>query len=202
MTITRTSIVTNAALGATYTPDSGANRYVLLFAQSDTDLSYSAVSINSVAMTLLQDDTNHTAHTQVWGLVIPDAWSGAKTITSTGSAAKHSWASFAGVNPSTPVYDSQKDGSGSSTDTTATVTINGIVGGYIQGAIALTSTYTPTKGANQTSDWAVNNFGTSYYTTVTTAALTFSYTFTGSRNSMVAVSLNPSIPFIPQIIVS
>lgn len=193
MAVTRLSAAYNQSAPATITPDAGTNRYLLIFVGSYNDAdTYSAISLNGSAMTKLADVTN-SANTEAWGLVIPDAWSGALTLTTTGSG-RMEILQFAGVDPSNPVLDVQNDNSGTGTDTAASLSIACLADGYVQDELNLATTTTPNCGANQTADNRVDTRGLSHYTTPVNGNVTMSWSFAGSRNVLVAVSLKPFKP--------
>jgi hypothetical protein len=187
MTITRIAVDMNLLWGGIHTMSAGTNRYLMVMQQ---DIDASAAQYNGVSMTELFF-VDYTHMVQAWGLAIPDSWSGSLSLTITGGNNRIHFCEFAGVDPLTPILDTQVDGSGSSGDTSASVSILCDDNGWVEGIIDLSNT--PTENANMTYDnhstWTI-----SYYTTPVDGLVTFSYTFSGSRNAMGVISLNPIIP--------
>lgn len=137
---------------ATLTIAASANYVLILVGIVNTTYTVSAVTIGGVAATRItqRNHLNGTLRGELWGLLNPPTGAQAVSVTLTGSM-YHAWvaASFAGVNPDTPL-DSTATGEGTSGTPArgvGTRTYNTLlVGGFA----FRTATLTVTEGAGQT----------------------------------------------------
>lgn len=192
MAISRLSFLPNTTKPSTITPPSGKQRYLMILTSNgDTSDNITSITYNDKPMSLIVSATA-TASAQVWGLAIPDDWTGALTITFVGgSRIEIAW--FENVDPYNPILNYASDSSGGGTDTSATCTVICNKDGWVQTEIGLSTATNPIKSENQTSDFVINSNASAYLTTPITDNVIVSYTFTESRNAMVAVSLMPYI---------
>ena len=180
MQINRTA-TSSSLLGTSYTLTTGSKRYLLFMAN---EIPATAPAINGETMTVLES-VSDTFAAVAYGLVVPDSWSGALTVS--GSNVRYEKYEFENVDPNNPVLDSGSH-IDDSADISESLSVDCLQDGWVQDVIGVNTS--PTKGANQTLDRTGSTLGTSHYTTPANGSITMSWSWSGNSDiAMVVVSL-------------
>jgi len=188
-----------------YTLHAGTNRYLLVFSHNECTYDYhNPVVFGGVTMTKFEDtglEASHNPRVQIWGLAIPDGWSGSKSFSGTvveGSDDKASIIELANVNPDSPKRDSDSQRNGACNAMSITVSgLSCVSGGYVVDVVQLNDDVGGlSPGASQTR--LVGNtdsqLSLSRYTTPIDGNVTMSWSHNQTCGDMAAISLNPALP--------
>jgi hypothetical protein len=194
----------NSSLGSgdSYTLHTGYKRYLLVLAHNaDVYDYYNPLVFGGETMTKHEDTglgAAYNARVQIWGLVIPDSWSGSKSFSGTtveGGGARASIVELSGVDPNDPKMESGSERRSPTNSTTNSVAdLSCKIRGYVVDVIQLNADPGGlTSSANQTDLYNSSGRALSRYTTPTEGNVTMSWTHNQGSGDMAAISLRPYV---------
>ena len=199
-----------SAVTVSHAVGTGANRLLLagLSYEDDNTEAFSVTAVQWVAGSVTQSLTrvirqtsSEEAGSEIWSLVAPNSGSGTLRVTVSGGTADSDaiyvgLANFTGVDQTAPLGTAV---SATGTGTSASVTVNSVLGGLVFDTLGLDDARTATVGTGQTALW--NGFaGTASSDGIRAAAgtkpgaasVTLSYTVTSDTWALCAVPIRPA----------
>jgi hypothetical protein len=182
-----------------YTLHPGKHRYLLVMSHCRNEGYYyfQSISFGGVAMTLLADTglgASYNPRVQIFGVVIPDSWSGTKSFSQTSPGTHYeSVIEVAGVDPNNPIVATGTDRNSAGNSMNASVTLAALKFGYVYDVIQVNGVGGLAVGAGQSKLYSNSRDGVSRKVISANGNTTMSWTHNQSSSDMAAISLRPKI---------